>query len=59
MKKRVVWIGLLWIMIMIGGCGKEVPSEVKEETNQNDESKGDIVVLYTSDVHCGIEENIG
>lgn len=47
--RRFIGFGIALVLMLtsFAACGKE---DVRSE---------DIVVLYTNDVHCGIEENIG
>ena len=50
MKKTMAYIiVILMAMTLMTGCGNKKSEKVQE----------DIVVLFTNDVHCGIEENIG
>lgn len=57
MKKRVLSIILTFLCIfLLFGCNNQ------NENNQpidNVEKSNDIVVLFTNDVHCGIDDNIG
>ena len=50
MKKTLAYVlALVTAMLLLTGC-----SDKKTEVPQED-----IVILYTNDVHCGIDENIG
>lgn len=53
LKRCIVVISLL-SMILITGCKSEVKEVENIEPNDND-----IVILFTDDMHCGIDENIG
>lgn len=46
MKKKVLSLWFLVLLLLLASCVK----------GPNDK---DIVILYTTDVHCGVEENIG
>ena len=52
MKKKFVL--LLAVILVLTGCSKAGP--VEPETPQE---PADIVVLFTSDVHCGVDQNFG
>ena len=51
MKKRL--LALLLTFVLIVGCCSFVAFAEGEET------RPDIVILYTSDVHCGIDQGFG
>ena len=68
MKKAI--IGLLITMCMILGCAcgnasQNAPEngsaaqEAPTETAQQAEKNGDVYILFTSDVHCGIDQGFG
>lgn len=46
-KGKLLFVCMTLMLVLLAGCGTE-----KEKTD-------DIVILYTNDVHCGIDENIG
>ena len=46
-KGKLLFFCMTLMLVLLAGCGTE-----KEKTD-------DIVILYTNDVHCGIEDNIG
>ncbi len=39
--------------------GKPADTSTESPTEQQEEKQKDIVILYTGDVHCGVEENMG
>ena len=49
MKKFRILAWLLVLMMVLAGCGTAAGSS----------SAGDIVILYTNDAHCGIEDGLG
>ena len=58
MKKSIA--KMLIIAFSVGscvGCGQNQTESVSETNTAM--VQDDIVILYTSDVHCGIDENIG
>ena len=50
MKKKV--LAFLLVLTMIFALGAAAGAEGSERT-------GDIVILYTSDVHCGVDQGFG
>ena len=52
MKKRILAL-LLTFVLIVGCCSFVAFAEGEEET------RPDIVILYTSDVHCGIDQGFG
>lgn len=48
MKSKLLLVTLGIIPLLLFGCGKE-------KDNRSD----DVVILYTTDVHCGVDENLG
>ncbi len=50
MKKRILAALLTLILILAGGSAAEA-----EKTGRT----GDVVILYTGDVHCGINQGFG
>ena len=42
------------VLALVLTAGLSVPALAAEEAQQ-----GDIVVLYTNDVHCGVDTNLG
>ena len=67
MKKRI--IALLFIVCMILGCacgsasqnpqGSGSAAQEQTEAAQQMEKNGDVYILYTSDIHCGIDKGFG
>ena len=53
--KKVLAIVTLLLFVLTAGCTKKVERESFVPTDKT----GDIVVLFTSDVHCGIDQNFG
>lgn len=53
--KKVIRLFMVLSMVMISACTTD-PSASKDEKAQRTD---DIYVFYTSDVHCGINENLG
>ena len=49
MKKFRILAWILVLMMVLAGCGTAAGSS----------SAGDIVILYTNDAHCGIEDGLG
>ena len=50
MKKRI--FAFLLVLVMVAALGATVSAEGAERT-------GDVVILFTSDVHCGIDQGFG
>ena len=50
MKKKV--LAFLLVLVMVAALGATAGAEGTERT-------GDVVILYTSDVHCGIDQGFG
>lgn len=68
MKKNGKKIGIVILVIIIIalaiglGLAMQKAKAAEEKVNNialNEETSDDIVILFTNDVHCGIEENIG
>ncbi|MBE6693023.1 MAG: bifunctional metallophosphatase/5'-nucleotidase [Ruminococcaceae bacterium] len=69
--KRIISLLLIAIMCFLCcGCNNEVPPEIAENSSISDVSEtsqgsdivaesNDIVVLYTNDIHCAFESEIG
>lgn len=61
--KRTIKIGLsllltvVLLLLVLTACSKDPVSELP--TGGNEIGKDDIIVLYTNDVHCNVDENIG
>lgn len=49
-------LALILVLSMLVGCE---PEDSNNPQNDNDTRSNDIVILFTNDVHCGIEDNIG
>jgi 2',3'-cyclic-nucleotide 2'-phosphodiesterase (5'-nucleotidase family) len=59
MKKRL-WVLLLALILLLSGCASGTqPAPAPDEPGDTVEKNGDIVILYTSDVHCGINSGFG
>ena len=53
-KKLLISLGIF--PLLLSGCGK------KDKTSDDivvDNRSDDVVILYTTDVHCGVEDNLG
>ena len=51
---------LMALMLVFAGCAAE-PAEEPEQPVETEEPAltGEVVVLYTNDVHCGVSGNLG
>ncbi len=69
-KNRVLraLLSALMMPLMLGGCQTETPAipekepestAAAESTAETVEKNGDIVILYTSDIHCGLRQGFG
>ena len=64
MKKKLLALTLV-LMLLLAGCGSAAPAETPAETAAPAEVSAylgldnDIVILYTNDVHCGVDDNLG
>ena len=67
MNKRILSLLLVLALCLLAGCAPsqttppttEAAATETTEPTQQPEKNGDIMVLYTSDVHCGIAEGFG
>ena len=61
MKKKLLALTLV-LMLLLAGCGSAAPAETPEAPAEESAYLGldnDIVILYTNDVHCGVDDNLG
>ena len=66
MKRKILALALV-LVLLLAGCGSAAPSEtpVPAESAAPAEDSAylgldnDIVILYTNDVHCGVDDNLG
>ena len=59
MRKRKIFSKSKYILLSVLMCSTLFIGCEKKDTNNVTKTKEDIIILYTSDVHCGIEEDIG
>lgn len=53
MKKLFSFLLIFLFVFSAFSCGEKTPDEGRKENDQ------DIVILFTNDVHCNVDENIG
>ena len=64
MKRKILALALV-LVLLLAGCGSAAPAETPAETATPAENSAylgldnDIVILYTNDVHCGVDDNLG
>ena len=64
MKRKILALALV-LVLLLAGCGSAAPAETPAETATPAEDSAylgldnDIVILYTNDVHCGVDDNLG
>ena len=66
MKRKILALALV-LVLLLAGCGSAAPSDtpVPAESAAPAEDSAylgldnDIVILYTNDVHCGVDDNLG
>ena len=62
MKKKLLALTLV-LMLLLAGCGSAAPAETPAPTPAEETAylglDNDIVILYTNDVHCGVDDNLG
>ena len=57
MKKRFIISLLMSLMtVSLVSCGKTDPTDPKDPPKKEDK---DISIIYTTDVHCGVDKNLG
>ena len=64
MKKGIALIlAMLMLLLATTGCGaqqtEETPAEQPAEEVQEPQGPQDVLILFTSDVHCGVGQNFG
>lgn len=64
MKKGIALVlAMLMLLLTVSGCGTqqtaETPAEQPAEEVQEAEGPQDVLILFTSDVHCGVGQNFG
>ena len=66
MKRKILALALV-LVLLLAGCGSAAPAETPAPAEsaapaENSAYLGldnDIVILYTNDVHCGVDDNLG
>ena len=62
MKKKLLALTLV-LMLLLAGCGSAAPAETPAPNPAEETAylglDNDIVILYTNDVHCGVDDNLG
>ena len=62
MKKKLLALTLV-LMLLLAGCGSAAPAETPTPAPAEESAylglDNDIVILYTNDVHCGVDDNLG
>ena len=62
MKKKLLALTLV-LMLLLAGCGSAAPAETPAPTTAEETAylglDNDIVILYTNDVHCAVDDNLG
>ena len=62
MKKKLLALTLV-LMLLLAGCGSAAPAETPAPTLAEETAylglDNDIVILYTNDVHCAVDDNLG
>ena len=62
MKKKLLALTLV-LMLLLAGCGSAAPAETPAPAPAEESSylglDNDIVILYTNDVHCAVDDNLG
>ena len=64
MKKSIaILLAMLMLLLAVTGCGaqqtEETPAEQPAEEVQEPQGPQDVLILFTSDVHCGVGQNFG
>ena len=68
MKKIIISLLLALTVLFVAACGNKTPDqkgegsgavEPQSQEEQQAEKNGDIYIIYTSDVHCGVDEGFG
>ena len=59
-KRQCFFAVLLAAVLLLSGCSAKDKTNDKANDNENNMAKADdIIVLYTNDVHCSIDDDIG
>ena len=62
MKKKLLALTLV-LMLLLAGCGSAAPAETPAPNPAEETAylglDNDIVILYTNDVHCAVDDNLG
>ena len=62
MKKKLLALTLV-LMLLLAGCGSAAPAETPAPIPAEETAylglDNDIVILYTNDVHCAVDDNLG
>lgn len=62
MKRKLLALALM-LAFLLAGCGTAAPTETPAATPAAESAylglDNDIVILYTNDVHCGVDDNLG
>ncbi|MBR3640562.1 MAG: bifunctional metallophosphatase/5'-nucleotidase [Oscillibacter sp.] len=64
MKKGLTWLLTLALALSLAACGaaekSETPAPAEETAAQEQtEKNGEVMILYTGDVHCGVDQGFG
>ncbi|MBO4266671.1 MAG: bifunctional metallophosphatase/5'-nucleotidase [Lachnospiraceae bacterium] len=59
MKRSLKAAAILFAALVLGGCNVKVNVNAPVNDPAPENKSGDIVILYTNDVHCGIDDSIG
>ena len=58
--KKTVSLSLVFLLLLLSACSasEDTPADQPAEENLTEET-GDVMILFTSDVHCGIDDGFG
>ena len=56
--KKTICLLLIILILIVAGCSSQKKEENAEPEKPAEERTDDIYIFYTSDVHCGVEENL-
>ena len=62
MKRKLLALALV-LVLLLAGCGSAAPAEAPSAAPAEESAylglDNDIVILYTNDAHCGVDDNLG